>query len=118
MKPSTAGDVYSYGILLLELFTGRSPTDEMFGGGVSLKSWVQQQFPTNVEQVVELELVEQMNNLYGSESRSKCENGRDWLVTVVGVGLSCAAETPDGRIGIREALRKLKTVEEEMLQKH
>lgn len=106
VKPSTAGDVYSFGILVLELFTGRSPTDEMFGGGVSLTRWVQQQFPTNVEQVVELELVE-MSNLCG----------REWLVTVMGVGLSCAAESPDGRIGIREALRKLKTAEE-MLQKH
>lgn len=115
VKASTAGDVYSYGILLLELFTCRSPTDEMFGGGVSLRSWVQQQFPTNVEQVLDIELLEQMNNF--CEESTQSQSQRDCVVAIVGVGLSCAAESPDARINIRDALRKLKSVEE-MLRKH
>jgi serine/threonine protein kinase len=33
---STLGDVYSIGILLLEMFTGKSPTDEMFRDSLDL----------------------------------------------------------------------------------
>ncbi|XP_058111030.1 probable LRR receptor-like serine/threonine-protein kinase At3g47570 [Magnolia sinica] len=35
-KPSTQGDVYSYGILLLEMITGKGPTDDMFKDNLSL----------------------------------------------------------------------------------
>ncbi|XP_052875345.1 receptor kinase-like protein Xa21 [Gossypium arboreum] len=36
---STKDDVYSFGILLMEIITRKKPTDEMFAGERSLKSW-------------------------------------------------------------------------------
>lgn len=33
-------DVYSYGILLMETFSRRKPSDEMFDESLSLKSWI------------------------------------------------------------------------------
>jgi serine/threonine protein kinase len=38
---STIGDVCSLGIFLLEMFTGRSPTDDMFGDTVDLHKYVE-----------------------------------------------------------------------------
>ncbi|CBI30512.3 unnamed protein product, partial [Vitis vinifera] len=38
---STKGDVYCFGILVLEMFTGKKPTQEMFSGEFSLRRWVE-----------------------------------------------------------------------------
>uniref|UniRef100_A0A453DX58 Receptor kinase-like protein Xa21 n=1 Tax=Aegilops tauschii subsp. strangulata TaxID=200361 RepID=A0A453DX58_AEGTS len=38
---STHGDIYSLGILLLEMFNGRSPTDETFGDSLDLHKFVE-----------------------------------------------------------------------------
>ncbi|KAB1223323.1 hypothetical protein CJ030_MR2G008599 [Morella rubra] len=45
---STRGDVYSYGILLMETFTSKRPTDSMFTGGMSLKHWIEESLPISV----------------------------------------------------------------------
>ncbi|KAJ8445340.1 hypothetical protein Cgig2_010698 [Carnegiea gigantea] len=37
---STKADVYSYGILLMETFSGKKPIDSMFEADVSLKHWI------------------------------------------------------------------------------
>ncbi|KAB2615412.1 receptor-like protein kinase [Pyrus ussuriensis x Pyrus communis] len=41
---STRGDVYSFGIVLMETFTKRKPTDEMFVGEMDLKQWIADSF--------------------------------------------------------------------------
>jgi serine/threonine protein kinase len=38
---STHGDIYSYGILLLEMFTGRRPMDNELGESIGLREYVQ-----------------------------------------------------------------------------
>ncbi|OAO89772.1 hypothetical protein AXX17_AT5G36800 [Arabidopsis thaliana] len=38
-KPSIQGDVYNFGVLLLEMFTGKTPTDNSFGGGYNLHGY-------------------------------------------------------------------------------
>ncbi|KAL8481999.1 hypothetical protein ACS0TY_028229 [Phlomoides rotata] len=44
---STNGDVYNYMILLLEMFTKKKLTDDMFNGEMSLKDWVDRALQEN-----------------------------------------------------------------------
>lgn len=115
-KPATEGDVYSFGVMLMELFTGKSPTDESFMGGLSLKGWVQRAFSAEVKQVVDPELLSNMGNTWHDGESISPEIQLDGLITVIGVGLSCTVESPEGRISMRDALRKLKGVRDSFLK--
>lgn len=59
---STKGDVYSFGILSLETFTGKRPTDDMFRDGLSLHQWVYQAFPDALVQVLDSHLFADINS--------------------------------------------------------
>ena len=50
---STFGDVYSYGILLLEMFTGKKPTDNIFKDDLNLHDFVRGALPERVINIVD-----------------------------------------------------------------
>ncbi|CAI8588381.1 unnamed protein product [Vicia faba] len=56
-KVSTCGDMYSFGILLLEILTGRRPTNEVFEDGQNLHNFVPNLFPNNIMNILEPGLV-------------------------------------------------------------
>ncbi|KAL5199304.1 hypothetical protein ABZP36_020507 [Zizania latifolia] len=43
--PSPQGDVYSFGVMILELITGKRPTDVIFHEGLTLHDWVRRHYP-------------------------------------------------------------------------
>ncbi|KAH9328946.1 hypothetical protein KI387_001054, partial [Taxus chinensis] len=60
---SAKGDVYSYGILLLELLIRRRPTNGMFVEGTNLQNWVGMKFPDKIIEVVDNNLLRDTNEL-------------------------------------------------------
>lgn len=56
---STYGDVYSYGILLFKMFTGKRPTDEMFNDNLTLHNFVKIAFSDGVERIANPMLLKQ-----------------------------------------------------------
>jgi len=114
-KPSTAGDVYSFGVMLLELFTGKRPTHESFIGDLNLVRWVQSAFPANIMQVLDPEMLQLMSSLYHNDQPISPDVQHGCLIIILGVGLSCTVESSDGRISIRSALQNLKSARDTLL---
>ncbi|KAK8312586.1 hypothetical protein V6Z12_D01G052600 [Gossypium hirsutum] len=99
---STKGDVYSFGILLMEIITRKKPTDEMFEGERSLKSWVIESISSSLNQVVDPKLL----STIGRE-HLKVKN---CALSILQVGLECSAELPNERLHMKEVVTKLKKI--------
>ncbi|XP_042401703.1 putative receptor-like protein kinase At3g47110 [Zingiber officinale] len=103
-KVSTHGDVYSYGILLLEMVTGKRPTDNMFYDGRSLRSFVEEFFQ-NVDEIVDPVILLSMGDDSQKDKIEVC------LASIVEIGLSCSREAPDARMDMKTVTTKLAAIE-------
>ncbi|XP_045813782.1 probable LRR receptor-like serine/threonine-protein kinase At3g47570 [Trifolium pratense] len=105
---SIYGDMYSFGVLMLEMLTGRRPTDEMFEDGQNLHMFVENSFPNNLIQILDLHLlprneaaIEDENNGSFTPIVEKC------LVSLFRIGLACSVESPKERMNIVDVTREL-----------
>ncbi|OMO78850.1 hypothetical protein CCACVL1_14080 [Corchorus capsularis] len=69
-------------------------------------------FPSSLLQILDPQLLPLMGNSPDNEQSTIKLN---CLTTIFGVGLSCTSASPDGRITMRDTLRKLKTVKDTLV---
>ncbi|EOY17844.1 Serine-threonine protein kinase, plant-type, putative [Theobroma cacao] len=93
---SPEGDIYSYGILLLEMITGRRPTDGMFHGGLNLHNFCNMALPERLKEILDSRLLEQIcENNERSRSLPNMEAKMlESLVSFAKEGVACSAEAP------------------------
>ncbi|KAM6553348.1 hypothetical protein CsatB_014110 [Cannabis sativa] len=117
-KPSTGGDAYSFGVLLLELFTGMSPTHESFTGELNLIKWVDSAFPENLMHVIDSNLLQFSENPNNKDHEAiiSPEKQCDCLSRVIEIGLSCARDSPGERMSMRVALNSLNASKHNLLK--
>ncbi|CAI8586288.1 unnamed protein product [Vicia faba] len=98
------GDIYSYGILLLEMLTGKRPTDNMFYENLSLHKLCKMKISEEILDIVDSRLV--MLNVE-DETWIVENNIKECLVMFAKIGIACSEEFPTQRMLPKHVILKL-----------
>uniref|UniRef100_A0A7N2LEJ9 non-specific serine/threonine protein kinase n=1 Tax=Quercus lobata TaxID=97700 RepID=A0A7N2LEJ9_QUELO len=119
---STYGDVYSYGILLLEMFTGKRPIDNIFQESLNLHNFVKAALPERISDIIDPILLcdrEEGETRVNDITRNKSQNGgpkiQECLIFILGIGVACSVELPSERMNMSAVIIELHAVRKKLL---
>ncbi|XP_047059215.1 putative receptor-like protein kinase At3g47110 [Lolium rigidum] len=114
---STAADVYSFGVILLEVFIRRRPTDAMFKDGLSIVKFTEINFPDRVLEIVDPQLLQELELCKETPLDLK-ESGLGYLISMLNVGLCCTKPSPGERINMQQVATKLHGIRDAYLREN
>ena len=134
---STLGDIFSYGILLLEMFTGKKPIDEMFIDGLSIHKFTTMALPEHVMDIVDPSMFfeEDEDDVDDEINEDDIEDDieaeaiieeephlnissriKDCLISVFEIGLSCSTTSPNERMPTNVVVNEMNTIRDTYLK--
>ncbi|KAL3732377.1 hypothetical protein ACJRO7_029097 [Eucalyptus globulus] len=108
---SIEGDVCSYGILMLEMFTGISPTTEIFKENFNLHNFVEEALPKRVLDITDPILVQVVESNAGQSRKSTIQN---CLLMIYKIGFACSVGVPRDRMSITDVTAQLCSIRDRL----
>ncbi|XP_068340014.1 probable LRR receptor-like serine/threonine-protein kinase At3g47570 [Pyrus communis] len=112
---SIFGDIYSFGILLLEIFIGRKPTDDIFKDGPSIHQFATMAMPDHAMDIVDPSLLVECEDAHGDRIPVQAKRLEECSVSVMQIGLSCSEIPPSERMLMDVVVNRLKKIRESYL---
>ena len=109
---TSSGDVYSFGVLLLEVMIGKRPTDNIFNEGLNLHKFACVALRHHVTEVIDDGLLNFLQEdatptHYTSANTQKIE---ECLFLTLKIGVSCSVDSPPHRMNIENVVHELQQV--------
>ena len=101
---------------MLELLTGKRPTNEIFQQGLSLEKWVRMAFPDRIMEVIDPKLVTTYELTTNGGLMISSEKQEGCVMSMVSVGLACAMDSPEARIGMRDVIQQLMGIKDTLMK--
>ncbi|GJV60859.1 leucine-rich repeat protein [Tanacetum coccineum] len=103
-RMTSSGDVYSFGILLLKVMTGKRPTDYMFKDGLSLHKFSYMAFPNHLIDVINDDVIVLQSTEANAKKVEEC------LAATMKIRVSCSVDSPSQRMKIDTVVNELQRI--------
>ncbi|CDP18217.1 unnamed protein product [Coffea canephora] len=100
-------DAYRFGIMMMEVFTRMSPSNEMFGENLSLRSWVLDSMASALAPIIDANLLSTTDDHFLVKL--------DCISSIMKVALNCTRESPGERSNIQDVLEALVKIKLQLL---
>ncbi|CAL5364935.1 unnamed protein product [Camellia sinensis] len=97
LKVDEKSDIYSFGVVLLELVTGKKPLDPEFGEFTDIVEWVRSKIRNKMASEEPLD-----SNIAG-----QCKHVQEEMLLVLRIALTCTAKNPKDRPTMRDVITML-----------
>ena len=105
--------MYSFGVLLLEMFTGKRPTDNMFIDNINIHIYAKRSLSNQVMVIVDRRIIlaeEEGQSRTRQSSTNNISKLEVCLALFIQIGVSCSVELPRERMNARDVLMELQKI--------
>lgn len=97
LKVDEKSDIYSFGVVLLELLTGKMPVDPSFGESIDIVEWIRRRVRSN----------RGLDAALDPSIAGQCKHVQEEMLLVLRIALLCTAKLPKDRPSMRDIITML-----------